>query len=211
MTFPTGNQRGDGLLSIIRSVVCVLLVGLCLSVPSISDAAPEAEEGQLFAAWLRHLCQETRWVREDDTGPFKIVLVGKDRSKITEAISGGIASATYQIQERKVELGRVMELEDVGGDALAGAHLVVFLQIDDGDTQNIVNRLKGRDVLTVGSRSGSRDSGVMVELLKKNRRMRMTVDYARVKSCGLSMHSDFLALGERAGGPIEVLKKEDSR
>ena len=210
MTNRSGNQLNRGPLAVIRTVVSIYILVLCAWAPGVGVAAPEATEGALYAAWLRHLCQETRWERENEQGPFKIVLIGKDRSKIADAIRAGIASDAYLIQERKVSLTQVDESDVDEPGVLSSAHMVVFLQSDAKVVQSVVQSLKGRDVLTVATRSGRQKDGVMVELLRKNRRMSLTVVYPRVQACGLTMHSDFLALGDRSGGPIEIIK-EDGR
>ena len=186
MKFPWGLELGAW------SLVFLLLV-----MANAARAQP-SREYQVKAVFLFNFAQFTEWPAEafaEKDSPLVIGVLGKDPfgSFLDETVHGEIVRG----QRLAVERYRTME-------ELKTCHILYISQSESNRLDGILEKLKGKPVLTVSDIPGSVPRGMMIRFVTEANRIRFRVNAEEAKEAKLSVSSKLLRL---ADGIVPTKKK----
>jgi hypothetical protein len=169
---------------------CLLLVFiLCAATGVAAEVAPPSES-QVKAACLFSLSKYVEWPAPrfpDKASPIVLGLHGEDRL----GNDLGHLVATKLIDNRKVMLNR--------GAAAAEWRDCHILFISASETQRlpeILSKLNGIPVLTVGESPGFLEHGGIINFVMKERKVRLEVNLAAAEKAGLKISARLLAAAD---------------
>jgi hypothetical protein len=163
-----------------------LLVLILISGRTTVAAAPRADEHSVIAAFLLHFVQFTNWPDAAFSGtdtPMTVGVIGTDPfgSKLDDTFRGERAG------------DRPFVIKRLSPEAVPeGCHLLFVGELDDARLRRLLERLKGRPVLTVSTRSGFCEDGGMVAFEVERGKVVFAIRRDSVKEAGLSIHSRLL-------------------
>jgi hypothetical protein len=168
------------------------LPALLLAVTSCWAAAPS--EYQVKAVFLFNFTQFVEWPpRTFPTPemPFVIGILGKDPfgSQLDEVVRGETVDKRPLIVERYRNV-----------DEIRNCNILFIGRSEAGDLPQILAALKGRSILTVTDADESRKTGVMIQLVTENNRIRLRIDVGAAKAGNLTISSKLLRPAEIVGG-----------
>jgi len=157
----------------------------------LSAAGGEAaREYQLKAACLHDLAQFTEWPTNafaDKDSPLLIGVLGTDPfgPVLDHTVRGQMAHGRRLVVER---YRREQNLKT--------CHILFISQSEARRSDRIVDRLKGKPVLTVNDGSEGVGRGVVIGLVTERNQIRFKVNLEAAKAAGLTLSSKLLRLAE---------------
>ncbi len=155
-----------------------------------SAQAPATREYQVKAAFLFNFTQFVEWPSQSfatPQSPAVIGILGKDPfgNYLEETISGeSINKHPLVIQHYNTP------------DEVMNCH-VLFINLKDKDKQQqIIDKLKGKNVLTISDASGFSKLGGMIRLYTKDDKINIQINLDATKAEGLIVSSKLLKLAE---------------
>jgi hypothetical protein len=180
------NSRSRRLLT---TLVAVGLASLSAVVPT--RAADAVSELQVKAAFVLNFLKFVEWPAAPAGDPPLVVLVVGD-DPLTPALKA--AAATASVMGRPIQLRAARP-----GDALEGAHMVFIASSEQRQLPAILRQLEGHPVLTVGATEGFADSGVVLNLVVRDRRVRVEANTAAASRARLRVSAHLLRLARIVG------------
>ncbi len=185
---------------------CVCL-GLWLACQGLAGAEENASVAefqvyQVKAAYLYNFTKFTDWPAaafSASNAPLVIGIVGRDPfGKTIDAVMHG-----------EVVRGHPLVVKRLSDDNdFQGCHLLFFTQSEKKRLPDLLNRIKGRSVLSVGELSGFAEQGGMVNLLVTNKTVQMEINQAVATQAGLQISAKLLKLAHLVlENPAEGLQK----
>jgi hypothetical protein len=167
---------------------------LCLCVSSIRAEMPRLTKPEytVKAAFLYNFAKLVEWPTNAfpaADSPIVIGVLGKDPfgSILDETVADKV------INSRKVMVKRFQEIDQVDN-----CQLLFISASETNRISNILARLKGRSVLTVGESERFVELGGMIEFKKQKGAVRFEISEATAKQASLKISSSLLALAEPA-------------
>lgn len=162
----------------VRALAAAGLGAVLLAQPGRPAAAAEAGEFEVKAAYVYNFIQLTGWpARGADAGPVKICVAG----------GGPLAEAVGGLAGRKAG-GRVIEVSTAAAAGiLAGCHVAVFSQGARENLPDLLWRLEGSDVLTVGDLPQFARKGGIIGFVMEKGRVRIELNPGSAKRSGLKI------------------------
>ncbi len=189
-----------------------------------AHSADVEPENVLQAAYIRILCENTRWPAGAVRETLSIGLVGRDRNKVGKIIKESIATKRYSVDGQPIELSTIKTVdtvEDAGGDlqltaasaaGVQACNVLFLMDVPDDQVQAVLKAVGSRPILIVSNRKGLIDQGVPVELIRIRRNMKLRICYEDVKRRSLTMSSEMLDLGRASNGKVElVVQRKDEQ
>jgi YfiR/HmsC-like len=174
-----------GLLTAVGAVLC--LAGMP------TPCAGQPSELQVKAAFVLNFLKFVEWPSDgpvDPSAPFVIVVIGDDPigSSLRESTAGRTVG-THPLIVR------------TGARAADGAtaQLVFIPQSERRQLPSILHALEGRLVLTVGDTPGYAESGVMLNLVVEDQRVRFEANTAAAARAGVHLSSHLLRIARIVG------------
>lgn len=170
-------------------------VGLALLCAAVSALAapPPSPEYQVKAVLLMRIAQFVEWPPEAFGGPASpvvIAVLGDDPfgGYLDQAVEG------QRIGERPMEVRRCRRLEDLGE-----CQILFISGSEAGRIGGILERLKGRSLLTVGDTDGFNRDGGIVRFVTENNKIRLRIRVDAARDSGLTVSSKLLRLATIVG------------
>jgi len=171
-----------------RIIIYINILFLSLGATSLSSQIPAEREYKVKAAFLFHLAQFVEWPSNAFSEANSPLIIG---------ILGDNPFGVY--------LDELVYGEDINGHPLLIQHYqtaeeattchILFINLTDKKTiKEAVAALKGRSILTVSDNSDFIDQGGMVNLVKKNSKIRIVINTASTKEDDLKISSKLLAI-----------------
>ncbi|HEY9510894.1 MAG TPA: YfiR family protein [Verrucomicrobiae bacterium] len=161
---------------------------LLLTVQSRSVAAPSqiSREYQLKAVFLFNFAQFTEWPTNTfatSNAPIVIGVMGIDPfgSVLDDTIRG------ETINGRKLVVERYRRVEEIGT-----CHILFISQSENRRVEQILDRLKGKPVLTVGDMDASVGRHVAIRFVEDNNRLQIHINPDAVAQSHLTLSSKLL-------------------
>jgi hypothetical protein len=177
-----------------RLVAAFLLVGLTFAgVDRPTRAAEPASELEVKAAFLLNFLKFVEWpagATSSAAGPVIVLVVGSD--PLTPVLQAAAARTT--VAGRRLQVRTV-----VPGAAIEGAHMVFVAGSERHQLPAILRRLDGHAVLTVGAAEGFADAGVVLNLVVRDRRVRVEANTAAASRARLRVSAHLLRLARIVG------------
>lgn len=172
-------------------LMCAIFISCVISDPSFLSAQMKAAtEYQVKAAFLYNFAKFVDWppsAFSDAKQPLDICVYGHDPfgTVLEDALLG------KTIGERRVDLGRAMQFQD-----LAGCHVVFVSASAHESAADLANRLRGRAVLLVGESDGFAASGGTIQFSIEDNRVHFVINPDAADRAGLKISSKLLALAK---------------
>jgi hypothetical protein len=156
-------------------------------------------EYQVKAAFVFNFAKFVDWPADSfdaATAPIRILVV--DCEEVAEALEAAVEG--QQVKGRPLVVGRAG-----AGDRLDDAHIVVVGRSSARKPEEILARLGGAAVLTVGDGGGFAARGGMVNFYTESNKVRFEVNPAAAEEAGLRISAKLLGLARivRDGGREE--------
>ena len=172
----------------------VVAVGLSLLVVDRSTLrAGTASELEVKAAFLLNFLKFVEWPADrllNPTAPYVIAVMGED------ALGATLVGATTgkTIGTRPVQVQVAARTSDI-----SSAHLVFIAASHQRQLPTILRELEGRGVLTVGDTPGFAESGVVLNLVTQDNRVRFEANTAAAARARLRLSSHLLRIARIVG------------
>lgn len=177
-----------------------LLLAACL-VPLLHPATARAQsddraEYPVKLGFLYNFAKFVEWPPEvlpGSSSPFEICVVGHDpfQKDLEQSLRGRTVGS------------HAIELANLGlEDNLRGCHIVFISRDAKKRTADVMSRLRGAPVLTVGETQGFAAKGGEIGLVVEGNRVRFEINRQAVKEAGLKISSKLLALAR-------IVREED--
>jgi hypothetical protein len=166
---------------------------LALAFPAALGAAvsaTEAKEYQIKAVFLFNFAEFVEWPPEafpDPQTPLIIGILGNDPfgPYIDEAVRG------EKVNNRPMEIRRYSRIEDI-----EACHILFISQSEADRMEDILEHLKGRNVLTVSDADGFSKLGGMIRMVVENSKVRLKINLEAAKQAHLKISSKLLRPAE---------------
>ena len=178
-----------------RIVAVAVLAGISLLVvarPTRAAVEPASELG-VKAAFIINFLKFVEWPSESqaaDGAPLVIVMIGDD--PLTVAVTE--AAAGVLIGGRPVKVRR-----EKAGASFKDGHAVFIATSEEAQLPAILRQLEGRAVLTVGATDGFADSGVVLNLVVRDRKVRVEANTGAAARARLRVSAHLLRLARIVG------------
>jgi len=169
----------------------ILWLTLCCAMPC-AFASPTPEY-QVKAAFLFNFSEFVSWPPQafsSADAPLVIAVLGHDPfgADLDAIISG------ERIGQHPLIVRRYQDVSE-----LAGCHILFIDRSKATDLPQILQALRGRDILTVSDIDGSAESGVMIDLVTQSNHIRMRINVAAAHASGLTISSQLLRPAQIVG------------
>ncbi|MGA7686405.1 MAG: YfiR family protein [Terriglobales bacterium] len=173
--------RGPG-----RGLWVLGVVVLVLS--RMSAQSPAAGEYQVKAAFLYNFAKFVEWPPgsfADRAAPLRICVFGQDP----------FGEELHHIANDKIINGRKLVVDEVA-DLMAArsCHILFIASSKKAEMKQIVESLRGADVLTVGDTKGFAKMGGMINFVLEDDRVRFEVNQTAAEQTGLRISSKLLSV-----------------
>jgi hypothetical protein len=183
-------------VAVLTSRVC--RSSLWLAVILLATAACWAgtpSEYQVKAVFLFNFTQFVEWPPQafpTPDVPFVIGILGQDPfgPQLDEVVRG------ENVDKRPLLVERYRSVDEI-----RNCNILFIGRTEMRDLQQILAALKGRSILTVSDADETRESGVMIQLVTQNNRIRLRIDVGAAKASNLTISSKLLR-------PAEIVGKE---
>lgn len=177
----------------VRSLLPALVLAL---LPTPGAAA--AGEYEVKAVFLFNFAQFVEWPPQafaDASTPLIIGILGDDPfgAVLDDVVRG------ETVNGRPLAVHRFRR-----HDEIASCHILYISQSEAGRLGQLVERLRGREILTVSDIDGAARHGVMIRFLTENRRIRLRINLDAVRAARLFISSKLLRPAEIVSGKAEV-------
>lgn len=173
----------------------VLWLTFCCAMPC-AFASPTPEY-QVKAAFLFNFSEFVSWPPQafsSADAPLVIAVLGHDPfGADLDAIVAGEHIGRHPLIVRRYQ--DVSELE--------GCHILFIDRSKATRLPQILQALRGRDILTVSDIDGSAESGVMIDLVMQSSHIRMRINVAAARASGLTISSQLLRPAQIVGPGAE--------
>jgi hypothetical protein len=164
-----------------------------LAVDASTLRAGQASELEVKAAFLLNFLKFVEWPADrlpDPAAPYVIAVIGED------ALGNTLASTTSgrTIGTRPVRVQLATRSSEI-----ATAHLVFIAASQQRQLPAILRDLDGRGVLTVGDTPGFAESGVVLNLVTQDHRVRFEANTAAAARARLRLSSHLLRIARIVG------------
>lgn len=173
---------------IVRAVVMLISMALTAGVFNPANAQEQAQEYALKAALLSKFGLYVEWpgsAFSSAASPINLCIAGED--PFGEALDK--VAAGELINNRKVVSRR---LKTVGRDS--GCHILYIGDSDAQSLEQIIEAVRGGNVLTVTDDDGSGSATGIIEFVIKDNRVRFNIDDEAAAQNGLVISSKLLSL-----------------
>lgn len=179
----------------IRAVLVLLALMLsfgCAFPLWAGDPAPS--EAQVKAAFLLNFPKYVQWPEtnfSETNGPIIVAILNAD--DIADEFA--TMSEGRTIDGHRIRLQRVSSLEQCHG-----CHILFFGSAQTRKLPEVLPKLRGENILTVGESDDFLDAGGMINLGRRGRQITLEVNIDSVHQTGLKVSSKLLALATVKGG-----------
>jgi len=165
--------------------VCTLLL-LALGSPSPAEGPPE--ESRIKAAIVFNLTRVVTWPEGAlGAGEFVLDVAGADP-----------ADPAFSTLDAKDVFGRSLVVRSWNGGSDPGQ--IIYLSRSEGSHLNdLLAGLAGRPTLTVSEIDGFCEKGGMIQLVRRQNKIRMRINRAAAERAGLNLSSQLLKVAEIVG------------
>lgn len=174
-----------------RLVIALAAAWLFAGAPALR-AAPL--EYQVKATYLFNFARYVEWPATafaDAQAPFVIGVLGDDPfdTALDEAVHG------EKVNNRPLVVRRFSREEDVGD-----CHILFISRSEAPRLAEIIARLRGRNILTVGDAEGFALAGGMIRFVTENNKTRLRINVEAAKAARLTISSKLLRAVEIVAG-----------
>ena len=182
--FPFANTR---VLKLVLAVAFSAMVG---DVSSLRGQVSPLSNDQVKAAFLYNFARFVEWPPEAFAGP-------KDAINIGVVGNDAFAALLTHAVEGKVVQGRLLLIRKWRPNQSPQCCNILFISSSlDGSLKEILQKIKGESVLTVGETDGFAQQGGMINFILTDNKVRFEINRKNAETAGLKISSKLLALAK---------------
>jgi hypothetical protein len=172
------------------SVRCIIAIPILVSHFALAAQAPPNREYQLKAVFLYNFTQFVEWPANSftsDQAPMTIGILGTDPfgSYLEETIAG------EKINGHPLRIQHYNTVEEIG------VCQILFINVaDKNKREQIIAKLKGRNILTVSDAPDFLSQGGMIRFFTRQDKIKLQVNLEETKTANLVISSKLLRLVE---------------
>ncbi len=156
-----------------------------------------APEHEVKATWLLNLTRFVEWPSSafhDINSPFVVGVLGTDLPEMDLEKTFG---------DRPIK-GRTVVIRKVSAESeMRGCHLLFFTSSERRRTRDLLDKLKGQPVLTVGEREDFLEYGGVINLLLNDKSLQLEIDLNAAQKAGLRLNANLLKIAKKVRGKYE--------
>ena len=187
--FPTGRGGRSLLCALLFAAVCLFSV-----VPRIMADDTPASESQVRAAFVINFPKYADWPPEsfaDAGSPIVIGILGE--TPMTDELQKILAGR--RVNGRQIVLKRLSDNE-----VPAVCHILFVSAAAEHQAPNIIGKLKGRSVLTVGETEDFLEKGGIINLVRRDKKIAIEVNLKAAGDARISISSRLLNVAKVVKG-----------
>jgi hypothetical protein len=180
------------------SVVCLLVAGVSLTIgTSVTIAAEDAPlDFQVKAAFLVNFPKYVDWpsaVLAETNTPITVAIFGDDNvaGEFDNMIQGG-----RTVSGRPVRLKRITKEDQIGADC----QIVFIASSERQRVPAILEKVKGTGILTVGENEDFLQQGGIVNLVHRDRKIRLQINLDAAREAHLKISTRLLVAADMVKG-----------
>jgi hypothetical protein len=180
------------------SVVCLLVAGVSLTIgTSVTLAAEDAPlDFQVKAAFLVNFPKYVDWpsaVLAETNTPITVAIFGDDNvaGEFDNMIQGG-----RTVSGRPVRLKRITKEDQIGADC----QIVFIASSERQRVPAILEKVKGTGILTVGENEDFLQQGGIVNLVHRDRKIRLQINLDAAREAHLKISTRLLVAADMVKG-----------
>jgi hypothetical protein len=171
----------------VGSVLAALLLSFALDAPA---QTPPSKEYSVKAVFLFNFAQFVEWPSDafaSGQTPLIIGILGDDPfgAYLDQTVRG------EKVNSHPLVVRRFHRVEDI-----TTCHVLFISRSEMNRLEQILNGLKGRNVLTVGDANGFAVEGGVIQLVTENNKIRMRINLGAAKAADLTISSKLLRPAE---------------
>jgi hypothetical protein len=175
---------------IVRALLLAFVVLTFVTTAQAAEQAP-ASEDQLKAAFLVNFPKYVDWPAAafaNATSPIVLTIVS-DKA---------VENEVRRMTSGKLFNGRTLEVRSAGiADSIAEDCLILFIGVaEERKASQVIARLGGRSVLTVGECDDFFEDGGMIKLVRRNHKIKLEVNLAPAEAARLKISSKLLSVAD---------------
>ncbi|HUL33708.1 MAG TPA: YfiR family protein [Candidatus Eisenbacteria bacterium] len=173
-----------------RHALLVFALAGCVGNGGVARGQTPQEVGQVEAAYLRKIVEFVQWpaVSTDPGKAFRVCVMG--RFLMSHPLAQEFRAATVA--------GRKVEVVIVDSKQSVKACQVLFVNaVDTRQRSNILDSVKGSEVLTVGDDAGFLEAGGILQFSAEGNLLRFGINLVAARNAGLKFDSRVLSLAHR--------------
>lgn len=180
-------ERNINKLPGMRYIFATLLLITSLSLVA---QAPQSREYELKAVFLFNFAQFVEWPAtafSNSEAPLVIGVIGKNPfgARLKDIVSG------EKMNGHEVTVQYYDNVEDIGT-----CHILFINLSETNKREQVLERMKGRNILTVSDVSGFSAEGGMILLFTRDNKIRFEVNLEACRAAGLTISSKLLRLAD---------------
>lgn len=184
------TRAGGGLGPGWRARLAALGAWLAVGLATLGAQTAPPNEYQLKAVFLFNFTQFVEWPREafaDPDEPLIIGVLGADPfgPYLDQTVQG------EKINGRAIEVRRYRSVAEI-----QACHVLFISQSETARLRDILPRLRGRSILTVGDSEGFAQGGGMIRFMTDKNRIKLRVNVDSAKEARLTISSKLLRAAE---------------
>ena len=173
--------------------LAVLFISLIFAARVTNAGEPSVTESQIKAAFLLNFAKYVEWPPEslDEAGPIVIAVFGDNE----------VSDDVQKLAENKIVGGRRIEFRRAQGpDDCANCHVLFIGTSEPRLISDILGRLADSSVLTVGECDEFLDKGGIINLARRDRKIRLDISLASARQARLKISSKLLTVADQVKG-----------
>lgn len=186
---------GNSLVNVSAFGLIMLLWFMCRP----GAAQVQVPEFELKAVFIEKITQFVEWPKalqiNESSKPFIFGVVG------TESLVSNFKEiySTKTIRDKKVEFRHI-----INPDEISGCHLIFIAKIKKDELVKIISYTKKKPILTISDTEGFAQSGVHINFIILNKKLRFEINETEVRESGLTFSYLLLQLAKI----VNPVKKE---
>lgn len=190
-----GQRVADSMVCLCRALVCVLLAGLIIISPAIAEE--QSHDSQSQARFLINFAEFTKWPASafaNEHEPLTIGILGKNslRRELEKLAENQV------LRGRHVRISHFRKVEEINV-----CHILYISESEERRLERILRAVSERPLLTVSEIKNGAERGVMIEMKRESKKIRLAINLESAKAAHLTLKSKLLRLGEI----VEPVKK----
>jgi len=177
-----------------RSISVILLTVLCafnLGISSDLTALPAQDMDytqELKAVFIYNFTKYINWLDSEPSATFDIAVIGE--SKIIEALR--LIAEKRHVDQRDIQI-KYFE----SSDQMNGCQILFIPESKKRQLNRIIDKIRDQNTLVISEIEGALSSGVMINFLLLEKRIKFEINLGAMKKSGFQPSSELLKLAVR--------------
>lgn len=185
-------RRGGKFIGEAFTALLLMLAWLSSRHAGLATETGTYPEYQIKAAFLYNFTQFVEWPTNafpTPDSPLIIGILGSDPfgNTLDDIVRG------EKVNGHPLTVSRHHSIEELKAQA---CHILFISQSEKGQTEDILNELKGRSILTVGETEGFAKNGGMIRFITEKRKTRLRINAEAARNVQLNVSAKLLRLAE---------------